>query len=159
MSPSSTYLLVWKKKVNKKGKSNMKKTLRKEKKKEEEAERLTKTCCIAYRAWKKNKILFLLMLCSLNTSTLTEANQQIVAMLSLIWVFCLTHVSANVSVPSPAPPSSASFSGANGRRALVSHFTHGNGRYCLLGCQIQVNRLLSYKTWCWEIYQGFMWSW
>ena len=63
------------------------------------------------------------MLCSLNTSTVTEANQHIVAMLSLIWIFCLTHISANVSVPSPAPPSSASFSGANGRRALVSHFT------------------------------------
>lgn len=58
------------------------------------------------------------MLCSLNSSILTEANQQIVAMLSLIWVFCLTHISAHVSVPSPAPPSSASFPGANGKGLL-----------------------------------------
>ena len=40
----------------------MKKTLREEKKKEEEAERLTKTCCIAYRAQKKN-IKFYFFLC------------------------------------------------------------------------------------------------
>ena len=51
--PKQYVLVGLEKKVNKKGKSNMKKTLREEKKKEEEAERLTKTCCIAYRAWKK----------------------------------------------------------------------------------------------------------